>query len=319
MPDRRSLRKGIGSTIISFMMKECFMINEISVIGAGGKMGSWFTKYLSKRKDTHLLLYDINPRFQRHKDNYTICRNIDDCVGNADIVFLCVPVRNTPVTLKQCALRMKSGAILAEISSVKYQSFKVLKKISTHIRPLCIHPMFGPGAEEIKNMNILLIPVQDEKAETLVSKYLFKDALITVLPNAKIHDELIALVLGLTHYTNIIFGSFLSKENFNLLKKVSGTTFGLQSLLCRSIFTDEPDLIVALLSENPSARKYIQNYVNNASKFAKLILEGNESKIKAHFQKIRAILEQQQNLELSYQRMYYLMKELSKHNNSISA
>jgi prephenate dehydrogenase len=293
-------------------MKECYMIKEISIIGAGGKMGSWFTNYFSKRNDTHLLLYDIDPHFQCHKDNSTICDKIDDCVRNADIVFLCVPIRDTPMTLELCASKMKSGAILAEISSVKYKSFKALKKLSTVIRPLCIHPMFGPGADNTKNMNILLLPVQDEKAEISISKQLFQDALITVIPHPKIHDELIAIVLGLTHFTNIIFGSFLSKENFNSLKKVSGTTFELQSLLCRSIFTDETNLTVALLSENPSSRKYIQNYLNNTNKFAKLILEGNESKIKTHIQKIRTLLEQQQNLELSYKRMYYLIKELNK-------
>lgn len=90
-------------------------------------MGSWFTNYFSKRNDTHLLLYDIDPHFQCRMDNSTICHKIDDCVENADIVFLCVPVINTPTTLKLCASKMKSGATLAEISSVKYKSFKVLK------------------------------------------------------------------------------------------------------------------------------------------------------------------------------------------------
>jgi prephenate dehydrogenase len=173
--------------------------------------------------------------------------------------------------------------------------------------------MFGPGAEDMKNMNILIIPVRDEKEETSISKCLFQDALITVLPSPKIHDDLIAIVLGLTHYINIIFGSFLSKENFDLLKKVSGTTFELQSLLCRSIFTDAPDLIVALLSENPSTRRYIQSYVKNANKLAKLIFEGDEMELKAHVLKTKSILEQQQNLELSYQRMYHVVKELNKH------
>jgi prephenate dehydrogenase len=313
MSDGRGPGKGIGSIIICFMMKEYHMIKEISVIGAGGKMGSWFTKYFSKRNNARLLLYDINPSFHCDLENSAICHSIDDCVGNADIVFICVPIRNIPSTLKQCASRMKPGAILAEISSVKYKSFKALKKISSEIRTLCVHPMFGPGAEDIKNMNILIIPVRDEKEETSISKYLFQDALITVLPSPTIHDDLIALVLGLTHYINIIFGSFLSKENFDLLKKVSGTTFELQSLLCRSIFTDAPDLIVALLSENPSTRRYIQNYVNNANKIAKLIFEGDEIKLKAHVLKTKSILEQQQNLELSYQRMYHVVKELNKH------
>ena len=88
---------------------------EISVIGAGGKMGSWFTKYFSKSNDAHLLLYDINPSFQCEQENSAICHTIDDCVGNADIVLICVPIRNIPSTLKQCAPRMKQGAILVEI------------------------------------------------------------------------------------------------------------------------------------------------------------------------------------------------------------
>jgi prephenate dehydrogenase len=312
MSDGRGIGEGFGSIIICFMMKEYLMTKDISVIGAGGKMGSWFTKYFSKRNDARLVLYDINPSFHCDIENCEICHTIDECVERADIVFICVPIKDIPSTLQQCASRMKPGAILAEISSVKYQSFKALKKISPEIRTLCLHPMFGPGADDIKNMNILLIPVRDEKEETSISKSLFEDALITVLPSPKIHDDLIAIVLGLTHYMNIIFGSFLSKENFDLLKKVSGTTFKLQSLLCRSIFTDAPDLVVSLLSENPSTRRYIQNYINNANKLAKLIFDGDEIKLKAHVLKTKSILEHQQNLELSYQRMYRAVKEINK-------
>ncbi|MCC2647303.1 MAG: hypothetical protein K0S67_1633, partial [Nitrososphaeraceae archaeon] len=35
--------------------------------------------------------------------------------------------------------------------------------------------------------------------------------------------------------------------------------------------------------------------------------------LKAHVLKTKSILEQQQNLELSYQRMYHVVKELNKH------
>ena len=288
------------------------MIKEIAVIGAGGKMGSWFTKYFSKENYTRLLLYDTNPHFQCALKKSTICDTLGDCVADADIVFLCVPIKDVPLTIRQCAIKMKTGAILAEISSVKHQSFRAFKKIRSKVRPLCIHPMFGPGAEDTKDMNIILIPVQDEKKETSICKCIFQDALITVLPTPKVHDELIAIVLGLTHYINLIFGSLLSKENFDLLKKVSGTTFGLQSLLCRSIFSDSPDLIIALLSQNPSCRRYIQSYINNANELAELIFQGNEIKLKAHLQKTQSILESQQTLEVSYQRMYHIVKELNR-------
>jgi malate/lactate dehydrogenase len=36
------------------------MIKKIAIIGAAGRMGSWFSKYFSLRKGTTLILYDIN-------------------------------------------------------------------------------------------------------------------------------------------------------------------------------------------------------------------------------------------------------------------
>jgi prephenate dehydrogenase len=240
----------------------------------------------------------------------TIYENFSQCVETADLVLVCVPVKNTPSSTKKCASKMKSGAILAEISSLKHQAFKTLKKISTDIKPLCIHPMFGPGTMDIKQMKILLIPVKNEENELKILNDIFEGAIITVIPNANIHDELIAIVLGLTHYINIIFAGFLSQENHSYLKKVSGTTFRVQSLISESILTEDPDLIIDLLMDNPTVRKHIQKYLREAHKVAKLIFDENDLKLKTKFVKIRSLLQERQNLEVSYKRMYHIIEKL---------
>jgi prephenate dehydrogenase len=284
------------------------MIKKIAIIGAGGDMGYWFSKYF-KKKDKILSLYDIRTISSEPSNNTIICTNIRDCVKAADLVLICVPVKNTPKTIKECASNMKSGGILAEISSVKRQSFKALQKIPTGIIPLCIHPMFGPGRVDLKQMKILMIPVSNEQNELKILNKLFDRSLITVIQNSNTHDRLIAIVLGLTHFVNIIFANFLSKQDFSYLNEIAGTSFEMQSLLITSILTEQPALVADLLIENKSVSMYIQSYLREANEVAKMVLEGNSADLTTKYAKAKKTIQRQQDLQLSYKRMYDIMEK----------
>jgi prephenate dehydrogenase len=285
------------------------MIKNIAIIGAGGDMGYWFSKYFNKKHKV-LSLYDIRPICQKPPNNAIIYTNMGDCVKKADLVLVCVPVKTTPQIIEECASKMKSGAILAEISSVKRRSFEALKKIRTGIIPLCIHPMFGPGKMNLKQMKILMIPVSNEQNELKISNKIFDGSLITVIRNSSVHDRLIAIVLGLTHFMNIIFANFLSRQDLAYLSEIAGTSFEMQSLLMASILTERPSLIVDLLIENRSVKMYIQSYLREAKKVAKLIFDGNSAYLGMNLQKTKKTLQGEQNLQLSYKRMYDILEKV---------
>jgi prephenate dehydrogenase len=188
------------------------------------------------------------------------------------LVLVCVPVQNTPQVIKECIKNMKDGGIIAEISSVKSKTFAALKKIPINLRPLCIHPMFGPGASKNEEARVLLVPVRNEKIELKMANEIFENANVKVFPNARQHDKSIAVVLGLTYFANMVFAKVISSGNISMLKQASGTTFGLQSLIAESILTEEPDLVIALISENVYAKKYIKQYLKEAAAFARLAI-----------------------------------------------
>jgi prephenate dehydrogenase len=288
------------------------MIKKIAIIGAEGDMGKWFSKYFNKKKDKILSLYDIRPTSLKKpaNNNTIICKNIRECVEAADLVLVCVPLKNTPQIIEKCASKMKSGAILAEISSVKYRSFRALKKVSPGIIPLCIHPMFGPGKKDLKQMKIILIPVSNEQNELKVLNNIFDTPIITIVPNSNVHDKLIAIVIGLTHYVNIILANFLSKQDFPYLNKVAGTTFKMQSLLITSILTEQPALVVDLLTENRSVKRYIRSYLKEANSVAKMVFDKNGVKLGTKYVNTKTILQRQQNLQLSYKRMYDIVEKI---------
>ncbi len=284
-------------------------MQEIAIVGAAGKMGSWLTNYFV-RHGLRVSAYDVNRKILRPSDNIRIENSISACVKDVDIVLVSVPVHLTPRVLRECVKSMKDGAVISEISSVKHRTFRTLRQVPDNLRPLCIHPMFGPGASGNIQTKILMVPVRNEERELKIVHEMFENAQVKVLPNAMVHDKFIATVLGLTYFVNVVFAKVVSATNIFKLKQVSGTTFGLQSLIAESILTNEPDLLVALIRENPYAKKYIGQYMKEASAVAKLACAKDSRKLKADLKKVRLKMEKWQDLQQSYRRMYDIIENL---------
>jgi prephenate dehydrogenase len=282
-------------------------LQQVAIVGAAGKMGTWFASYFAQR-GLNVSAFDINQKkILKTSSKVKVQESLFECVHDAELVLVCVPVQKTPQAVKECTKNMKDGAIIAEISSVKNKTFAALKKIPNNLRPLCIHPMFGPGASKKVEARMLLVPVRNEKIEVKIAKKIFEKANVIVLPNAKQHDKSIAMVLGLTYFANIVFARLMSSGNISMLKQVSGTTFGLQSLIAESILTEDPDLVIALIGENVYAKKYINQYLKEAAALARLAVANDSNDLKAELEKLKLNMQKRQNLERSYNRMYEIM------------
>ncbi|MDP8902951.1 MAG: prephenate dehydrogenase/arogenate dehydrogenase family protein [Thermoproteota archaeon] len=280
----------------------------MAIVGAAGKMGTWFASYFAHR-GLNVSAFDINQKkILKTSSKVKVQESLFECVHDADLVLVSVPVHKTPQVVKECTKNMKDGAIIAEISSVKNKTYGVLKKIPSNLRPLCIHPMFGPGASKKVETRMLLIPVRNEKIEVTIVKEIFEDADLIVLPNAKQHDKSIAVVLGLTYFVNMVFAKVMSSgNNLSMLKQVSGTTFSLQSLIAESIFTEEPDLVIALISENVYAKRYINRFLKETAALAELTIKKDNKELKDELQKVKLNMQKSQDLKQSYNRMYEII------------
>ncbi len=286
-------------------------MRQVAIVGAAGRMGTWFVGYFARR-GLDVSAYDINKKkILKTSGKVKVQESLFECVQDADLVLVCVPVQKTPQAVKECTKNMKDGAIIAEISSVKSKTFAALKKIPNNLRPLCIHPMFGPGASKEVETRVLLVPVRNEKIEVKITNEIFENANVIVLPNAKQHDKSIAIVLGLTYFANIVFAKIMSSGNISMLKQASGTTFALQSLITESILTEEPDLVIALIGENIYAKKYINQYLREAAALARLAIANDSDDLKAELQKLKVNMQKRQDLQQSYNRMYGI---IDKHN-----
>ena len=207
------------------------MVKTIAIIGAGGAMGKWFSEYFVKKGFQVTGFDNTNPVLKNIKK----AESLIGAILNVDYVLLSTPTKKTPEIIRLIAKEMKRESYLIDITSQKAKTAIALGKIPAKVSPICIHPMFGPGIKNLKNHNIILVPIKDGKKELDVAKNLFPDGSFVTIDSTE-HDKKIAMILGLTHLINIAFANILGKDDKNsLTEKMAGTTFKVQKILAESI------------------------------------------------------------------------------------
>ena len=288
------------------------MDRTVAILGVG-KMGLWFCNYFSKKSNYKIFLYDkrkIKLGLINNRKKVTICKSFQTCVGKADIVIVCVPIRFMIPVINKCIPIMKNGAHLVEISSLKSSIFSSLLKIPKHLVPLSIHPMFGPGARNLSDTKILIIPIRNEKREKYLVKTLFGEARTIVIKDPLSHDSIMAIILGMIYYINLLLASTLSREDITLLKQVSGTTFYLQKLLFESILTDNSSLIASLLSDNKQLVKYLKQYNEESARLFATITK-NKNMLETKINGIKKGYPNRRDISSSYGKMYSIISKMN--------
>ena len=181
-------------------------------------MGQWFSKFFLGQ-GFEVTICDINPKSEAIATELG-ARNEEDInlsFLDSDIVMISVPIGSVEDVMKKVAPKMKTGSLLMEIASVKKDVSEAMKRLETNsIEMIGIHPMFGPSTLDMKNQLVIVIPVKGDKW-TLKIRQIFEDfGARTEILSAEKHDEIMAVVQGLTHFTYIAIGSTIKNLDFDI-------------------------------------------------------------------------------------------------------
>ena len=284
------------------------MKKKITILGAGGKMGKWFSNYFLE-KGYDVIVYDSEAEIKGK--SFIKATSLVGAVLNTDYVMLCTPTRRTPEIIRLIAKEMKRGSYIIEISSQKTKTATSLAKIPSKVSPICIHPMFGPGAKKMEKQNIISVPIKDAKKELAVAKSLFPGANFVTIDVIE-HDKKIAVILGLTHLINLVFANVISKDDkISLTEKMSGTTFKAQKILAESILTESPDLIETIVS-NPEIRRSAEEFWKDLGRILTYIQEAKSEQIIEYVTNCQKELSKNVNLEESYKKLTTMVNAIEK-------
>ncbi|MDY6864860.1 MAG: prephenate dehydrogenase/arogenate dehydrogenase family protein [Halobacteriota archaeon] len=192
---------------------------KVTVVGGAGAMGQWFSKlFMRQGCDVSICDTDRSAPGIAYELDLTYEEDVIDAVSNSDIVLISVPMESTEAVIKNISPAMKSGSLLMEVASVKGNIPVVMKQnASVGVDLICANPLFGPNVTDPKGELIILAPVTEGGEWLQRIRNIFEDdGLKTELLGFEEHDEVVAVIQGLTHFAFIAIGETLRDLGFDL-------------------------------------------------------------------------------------------------------
>jgi prephenate dehydrogenase len=282
---------------------------KIAIIGGAGRMGRWLTQYFISHGH-RIIISDIvleNARELEKLSNVEVASKNSEAVKSANLIIISTPLEIAPKVIEEVARHAIKGSVIIEICSIKSKVIQLMRKLAdTGIRPLSIHPLFGPGAKDLENRRIAVIPLVDSKVEIRLARDLFPEAKLVTI-EADEHDRCMAVTLSLVYFINSVFSWVISEKDLLFLKELEGTTFKMQMVLAESIMSEEPSLNASIQIENRYTLDLIDNFLSKAIRLKTLILERNSNDFSAIHESIESVLHQDPDFSKAYKRMYKLL------------
>jgi len=248
---------------------------KVAIIGGSGKMGQWAAHFLLKEGNEVIITGRNEKKLLEAKQQLgvDIATNAE-AVKRADIVVISVPIDNFEAVIEQLSPYIRPKQVVIDITSVKALPVEIMHK---HIKTdlvLGVHPMFGPSAKGIAGQNFVLTPTNEEEQALAqkVRKYLEARGARITLMSPQEHDEMMTIILGLSHYIAIVSAdTLLSTNKLKLTRAISGTTYEALLTLVESVISENPELYASLQMSLPDMSEIEQLFQKCSKTWAELV------------------------------------------------
>ncbi|NDK10154.1 prephenate dehydrogenase/arogenate dehydrogenase family protein [Candidatus Gracilibacteria bacterium] len=262
-------------------------VYKVSILGGTDGFGKWLATYALKNFGDciHLTITGNNVEKGHGVSQELGCiflNNNIEAVKDADIVIYSVPISRTLSIIETTLPYLKSGAIAADVTSIKKFPSKALQK-RDDIIVIPSHPMFGPFLSSIAGQVIVLTPDENVKNEQSY-KYL-KDFLIgehaKVIESTPIyHDKMMAIVQGLTHFNMFVVGETMKRLGCNIGDSMDFVS-PIYKLMISSVeryLGQNPALYADIQMFNDEILEVHEKFLDTAQNFHTSVKSGNKEK-----------------------------------------
>ena len=290
---------------------------RIAIVGAAGKMGSWFAAFLYKQGHELILVGRRREPVERLAETMEGCRSGTYAdVGLADLVIVSVPLDAVNGVIAELAPHVREGQPVIDLSSLKVAPQRAADMYMPHACFLGVHPMFGSGADGWAGHNVILVPASDAAVVLAgrVERFLEPHGAHIVTMQPEVHDEVMAVVLGLPALVvAAVARTALGSGRFATARDVSGTSLEVLMSLTESMLCEGSELYGTLLAQLDTAPHVAAALRESAEHFARLVEHGNRDCLIEEFSSLGSQLEQlDHRASNAYARMYAMLEALKR-------
>lgn len=288
---------------------------RVAIIGGYGKMGRWFAGLL-KNDGMDVIVYGRNrEKLLEVAGQYNVQWETDlgKAVNGAEVILVAVTIDSFEDVIRDLQSCVNPGQVVLDVTSVKVKPVDIMHRYLDNVTILGTHPVFGPGAKSARNQNFILTPTNDAENEVAdkVTRYLeAKGALVTVMSPQE-HDNLMSVVLGLSHFIAIATADvLLSFEQLGLMKAIGGPTYKVLLTLAESVITEDPQLYASIQMNLPGMTEKEEHFRKSVQAWADIVKNGDRQQF---IEKMNGLKEKLPGADpefgRSYQDMYKMLEE----------
>jgi prephenate dehydrogenase len=272
-------------------------VMKVAIVGGYGKMGRWFARFLlGEGLQVIIAGRDRAKLKEAAREMGCACASNEEAVKQADAVVLSVPIDSFEAVVSRIAPLLKAGTPVLDITSIKAKPVEIMHKYVSKGTVLGTHPMFGPGADGIAGQRFVLTPTNDkeEKLATGIRQYLEgKGSKVAVMSPAE-HDELMSIVLGLSHFIALVSAdTLLSLGKLKEAVEVSGTTYRLLLTLAEAVVSVDPDFYASLQMSLPGMVEIEDAFLAKARDWADIVKSSDAHNFTERMSKLKSLFAQE--------------------------
>lgn len=278
-------------------------------------MGKWFTKFFKDQGFSVIISNRTKRKTEVLQDELgvKVADNFIEAIKGVNWILLCVSFDSLDVVLKEIGPYVRSDQVVMDINSIKEIPVNLLHKYVKNGVKLGTHPVFGPGAKNLKGQNFVLTPTSKED-KVFAEEYKIwlekRGAVVTIL-SPRNHDMLMSIVLGFPHFLGLVAGDTLvNLTGFVDAKNVGGASYKLLLTLIEAVSSEEPKFYSNLHVSLPEIEKVETLFLEKVEDWLKLVKDKNCQSFANKMEILKKKLEElDPEYEQAYKDMYRLIDD----------
>ena len=261
------------------------MTKNIAIIGGYGGMGKFFAKLFAEEGFGVVVTGPNELKGERVARELSISYEKDNKVAakKADVVVISVPIDETLKVIKEVAPEVKKNSLLMDVTSVKEKPCEFMVKYSKKgVDIIGTHPVFSHRVGSIEGQVFILTPVRGERWLKWLKKFLKEHKARVFETTPEEHDQIMAVVQGLTHFAYISIGKTLEELDFDIKRsrKFSSPIYELMLDMIGRIIGQNPKLYSSIQMQNPRIKEIHKKFLETANELSNTIEKKDEKRFK---------------------------------------
>lgn len=247
----------------------------VGVIGGRGAFGQWCVRLFERHGHSVLV-----------SDRDTELSNID-LVRASTIVVIAVPIGVTQAVLEEVAGAVTTAQVVIDLTSVKSLFVTTLRALPSEV--LSLHPMFSPIVSSHVGQSCIVYRVRRGELSRYVEQLLAEEGLNLVEVEAELHDRMMAVIQGLTHFQAIAAAHCMRSLGFSPEESLPSASpiYRLRLDMIGRIIAQDPRLYAEIQMYNPYVGDVLAELERSSTLLGTLVKERDIPGFVSEFEAIR--------------------------------